>query len=400
MQFSANVAELSGSAALDLTALSRQLRAQGRNILDLSAGEPDFRTPAFAGEAGMAAIEQGFTHYAPVAGLPALREAVAQQLARLSGKRIDASRIVITPGARQALFNACFSLFGPGDDVLIPVPWWTSYPDIVRLARARPVFVRPGDEAGLRLTTADLAAALTPRTRGLILNSPANPTGVTYSLEELDGLVRWAAEHGITVIADELYRHICFTADRAPSVLDLDDSLLGSVVLVDGASEAFAMTGWRIGFSCSTPERAAVFAALQGHTTAAACTPAQYAALAAYRDETRVSEAVTAMVRVFHRRRDSALARLRERLPGTAVIEPQGTFYLYLRVAEHYREGMRTSTEFCTRLLQAAGVLAVPGSAFGDDGCIRLSLAAPEAEIIEGIDRLVAAVAAPGILAG
>jgi len=388
MPFSANVADLEGSATLAVAALCRRLRAQGRHILDLSAGEPDFRTPVFAAEAGIAAIEQGYTHYPPVAGVQPLRDAIAQQLSRSFGRNIDAAGIVVSTGAKQALFNACFSLFGPGDDVLIPVPYWTSYPELVKLTRARPVLVAPKDTAGLRITPADLERALTPATRGLLLNSPSNPTGVVYTLAELEGLVRWAADHGITVISDEIYGRICFSTERAPGILDLDESLLQDVVLVDGASKAFAMTGWRIGFSWSSLERAAVFSDLQSHITSGASTPAQHAAVAVYRDEPRVAEAVHAMVRVFRHRRDRALARLGELLPDIHAVTPDGAFFLFLRMDPFFRPDMNGSEALCAWLVEQAGVALVPGAAFGDDRYVRLSFATSEDNIVEGIARM------------
>jgi aspartate aminotransferase len=390
MHPSANVDHLEGSATMAVAALCRQLKAEGRQILDLSAGEPDFRTPTFVAEAGIAAIEQGFTQYAPVPGIPQLREAIAQHLGRMCGREVSAAGVVVSVGAKQALFNACFCLFGPGDDVLIPVPYWTSYPEMVKLARARPVFAHCREADDLRITVADLEAAVTPKTRGLILNSPSNPSGIVYSVAELRAIVSWAAARGIIVISDEIYGRICFDRERAASVLDLEESLLANVILVDGGSKAFAMTGWRIGFSYSNPAVARVFADLQSHITSGACTPAQYAAYAAYRDEPRVLDAVQAMVRVFRRRRDAAIARLAERVPDITVTRPEGGFFLFLKVDSLYRDGMTDSVAFCHWLLDRVGVALVPGSAFGDERYVRLSFASPEAEILEAIDRIAA----------
>jgi aspartate aminotransferase len=254
----------------------------------------------------------------------------------------------------------------------------------VKLARA--VRCSPPADASLRVTPA--MSGRTPSTRGLLLNSPSNPTGVVYTLAELQALVRWAAERRITVVSDEIYSRICFTAERAAGILDLPDALLGDAVLVDGASKAFAMTGWRIGFSWSDNERAARFADLQSQITSGANTPAQHAALAVYRDDQRVGEAVHAMVRVFRRRRDAALAALHEFLPELNAITPDGAFFLFLRVDSFYRPGLEGSTELCHWLLDNAGVALVPGSAFGDDRCVRLSYALAEESIVEGIRRI------------
>jgi aspartate aminotransferase len=388
MHFRPNIAELEGSATLAVGALCKRLRAQGREVLDLSAGEPDFRTPNFAVQGGISALEQGYTQYAPVAGVQALRAAIAAWLSKRAGRTIDPAGVVVSTGAKQALFNACFTLFGPGDEVLVPTPYWTSYPEMIKLARATPVLLAAPEVDGFKVSVASIDAAATPRTRGLLLNSPGNPSGAVYSHAEIGAILAWARARGVVVISDEIYGRICFSAPLAPSVIEHDSALLENVVLVDGVSKAFAMTGWRIGFSWCAPDVAARMSDLQSHVTSGACTPGQYGALAAYQDERRVHEAVTAMVRVFRRRRDHAVARLQKLLGADAVTIPEGGFFLFLRVADFYRDGMSDSATFCQRLLEREGVALVPGSAFGDDRYVRISFAAPEAEILAGIDRL------------
>jgi aspartate aminotransferase len=387
MHISENVRELQPSATLAVTALCRQLRASGKDVLDLSAGEPDFRTPEFAGQAGIAAIEQGFTQYTPVPGIPQLRASIAAHLSRTTGKSTNPAGVVVSNGAKQAMFNVCFTLFGPGDEVLVPVPYWTSYPEIVSLARASTVLVAGDPENALKVDVERLEQSITDRVRGLILNSPSNPSGAVYEQAELDAILLWAAERGIWVISDEIYGRLCYTTERAPSVLDADASLLDRVVLVDGVSKSFAMTGWRIGFSYSDPELAAQLTSLQSHITSGASSPAQAAALAAYQDESRVQEALNAMVRVFRRRRDHAVAAIRDMLPAAAFDVPAGAFFLYLRVDDYFDDERSGSIAFCNHLLERTGVALVPGAAFGDDRYVRLSFAAPEAEILEGIRR-------------
>ena len=387
MHISENVRELQPSATLAVTALCRQLRASGKDVLDLSAGEPDFRTPEFAGQAGIAAIEQGFTQYTPVPGLASLRANIAAHLSRTTGRSTDPAGVVVSNGAKQAVFNVCFTLFGPGDDVLVPVPYWTSYPEIVSLARARTVLVAGSAQNSLKIDVAALDAAVTDSTRGLIINSPCNPSGAVYEQAELDAILLWAAERGIWVLSDEIYGRMCYAAERAPSVLDADASLLERVVLVDGVSKSFAMTGWRIGFSYSSPALATQFTSLQSHITSGPSSPSQAAALAAYRDEPRVHEALRAMVRVFRRRRDRAASALREMLPSADFPVPEGAFYIFLRVDDYFHAGRSGSIEFCNYLLEHTGVALVPGAAFGDDRYVRMSFAAPEGEILEGIRR-------------
>lgn len=393
MRLSPNVSTLQPSATIAVATLCRELRAEGRDILDLSVGEPDFRTPDFAAQAGIAAIVQGFTHYTPVAGLPELREAIAASMSRLTGAVVDPAGIVVSNGAKQALFNACFALFGPGDDVLLPAPYWTSYPDLISLARATPVVVNTTMEQGFKVTPAMLDAARTPRTRGLILNSPGNPTGAVYSGAEVSALVEWARRNDAVVISDEIYGRVCFEEERAAGILDVTD-VDDHVVVVDGASKAFAMTGWRVGYSYSTRPLASAMAAMQSHITSNIATPSQYAALAAYRDEPRVEHAVRAMVNVFRRRRAKALEMLAAHLPEAEVMPPAGAFYAFIRVDRFFDEQASDSIALCRKLLEETGVAAVPGAAFGDDRFIRISLAAPEADIGEAIRRMGAALAA------
>jgi aspartate aminotransferase len=388
MHVSDNVRQLQPSATLAVTALCNQMRAAGSDVLDLSAGEPDFRTPEFASMAGVASIRQGFTHYTPVPGTPALREAIAGYLARTHGRPAHSAGVVVSNGAKQALFNACFTLFGPGDQVLLPAPYWTSYPEILTLARASAVTV-PGDAANrLKVDVPALERAATAATRGLILNSPTNPTGAIYTLAELDAMVRWAAERQLWIISDEIYGRLCYEDDRAPSVLDLDEQLLERVILIDGVSKTFAMTGWRVGFSYSAPALASRLSALQSHVTSGASAPAQAAAAAVYRDEARVQDAVTAMVRVFRRRRQRAATLLRDLLPQAEFTMPAGAFYFFLRVDSWFNEQRPDSVAFCNDLLQHTQVALVPGAAFGEDRYVRLSFAAPEAEILEAIRRM------------
>jgi aspartate/methionine/tyrosine aminotransferase len=388
MVISENIRNLQPSATLGVSSLCQQMRVEGRSVLDLSVGEPDFRTPEFASQAGSAAIAQGFTQYTPVPGTRELRAAIATYLGRVAGRPIDAAGVVVSAGAKQALFNVCFSLFGPGDEVIVPAPYWTSYPEIIALARARPVYAAGDPGNALKVDPAALAGVVTPATRGLIINSPGNPTGAVYARHELDAILLWAAERGLWVISDEIYNRLCYDGQRATSVLELDPSLLGRVVVVDGVSKSFAMTGWRVGFSWSSAELAGHFAALQGHVTSGASSPAQAAALAAYRDEPRVQESVHAMVRVFQRRRNHAVAALREVLPQAVFDTPGGAFYIFFRVDAYYDDTRPGSVEFCRDLLEHAGVALVPGVAFGDDRFVRLSFAAPEGEILEGIRRI------------
>lgn len=384
---SQNLAYLVPSATIALSRDARRRKAAGEDIIDLGVGEPDFDTPAPVVQAGIQAIQKGHTRYPPNLGIDPLRQAVAGNLSRLSGGRpVDPARVIISSGSKQSLFNACFALFGPKDRVLIPSPAWVSYPQIVRLARAEPVPV-PGDpEWGLKVGVSDLERKRDRLVRGIILCSPNNPTGAVYTLGELKAIATWAAQHGIWVIADEIYRRIYFGSGAAPSLLDLPDELLERVVVITGASKAYAMTGWRIGAAWAPPDLVRAMDALQSHTTTGANHPAQWAAATAFADD-RVEREVQRMTEAFHRRRDLIVERFRREAPGIEFVEPHGAFYLFFRV-DGVGEGM-TGQTFCQRLLEEVGVSTVPGDAFGDDRWVRLSFAVSEAELTRALDRVI-----------
>jgi aspartate aminotransferase len=388
LSFSENIRQLQPSATLAVSALARDLKAQGRDIIDLSAGEPDFPTPGFIREAGIEAIRQGHTRYTPASGLPAVRRAIADALSRDYGVAADPAGVVVSVGAKQALFNAMFALVGPGDKVMIPVPYWTSYPEIVQLARAEPLYVQGPEERGYRVGPAELDAAWDDSVRALILNSPSNPSGAIYPRGELEAILRWTHERGVWVISDEIYARLCYTGNRAPGVLDLPPEILGQVVLINGASKAYAMTGWRIGYAYADPVTAAQIGALQSHTTSNAATPSQYAALAAFSATPEQEAELEAMRVEFQARRDLVVARLQQHLPGTAYVAPEGAFYLFFRADRWYDDQRSGSVALCTDLIEEAGVALVPGAAFGDDRYVRLSFAAAPAELEDAFQRL------------
>jgi aspartate aminotransferase len=396
MQYSDNVRKLKPSATMAVSALAKRLASEGRDILDLSAGEPDFDTPAFVRDAAIHGIQTGQTRYTPPAGTPALRKAIAARLTERAGRDMPWEGVVVTSGAKQALFNAIFTLFGPGDEVLIPAPYWTTYPDLVTIARAEPVIVMGNDKKGFKITTADLDRAVTPRTRGLVLNSPCNPTGAVYSLAEVQQVAEWARDRGVWLLSDEIYRAIYYGAegDHAPGLLELPTSSLGPFVLIDGASKAFAMTGWRIGFTWADPELSKKFAALQSQITSNPTTPAQSAALEAYSNVAAAEASVTEMRRAFRRRRDMVTTRMRELLPGVPFVNPEGAFYLYFRVDGFFRGDVNDATAWCSRLLQDQGVALVPGAAFGDDRWVRMSYAASDKMLEDALARIAAHVRA------
>jgi aspartate aminotransferase len=306
---------------------------------------------------------------------------------------VDFSSIVVSSGAKHSLFNAIFVLFGPGDEVLVPVPYWTSYPEMITLARAEPVFAEGSVDRDFKMTPEDLEKAYSPKTKGLLLCSPSNPSGGVYTLEELQAVVDWAKERDVWIIADEIYRLINFQGEGpAPSILDLPEDSLGNFVVMDGASKAFAMTGWRVGHTYSDPAVAKKMGDLQSHMTSNPSAPAQQAVLAAFSDWDRALEEVKEMVKAFRRRRDLAKSLMDELLPDFSYVTPEGAFYLYFRVDSLFDDELKNSSAVCTWLLEGSEIALVPGVAFGDDRYVRMSYATSDELLEAGIRRLVKAV--------
>ena len=385
---SPNVQYLKASETVAISNEAKRRKAAGEDVFDLGVGEPDFDTPAPAAQAGIQAIQKGMTRYPPNVGIADLRRGIAGQLSRMSGGRsVDPEQIIVSSGSKQSIFNACFTLFGPKDRVLIPSPAWVSYPQIVHLSRAEPVLV-PGDvEWGLKVSAKDLDRHHTKSTRGLILCSPCNPTGAVYTLAELRSIAEWARKNEVWIISDEIYRRINYGSGPAPSLLDLPDDLLERTVIIYGASKAYAMTGWRIGAALAPPHLTRAMAALQSHTTTGANHPAQWAAATAFTDE-KVDAEVSRMVTAFRRRRDYLVERFRAAAPGIEFVEPHGAFYFFFRVDGIREKDPVTGTSFCEQLMKQEGVALVPGGAFADDRWVRLSYAVSDAELEAALDRI------------
>lgn len=384
---SPNLAYLKPSETVAISNETKRRRAAGEDIIDLSVGEPDFDTPKLVADAGIQAIQKGYTRYAANPGIVELRTAVARNLSLLSGGRaINPDQIIISNGSKQSIFNACFVLFGPGDEVLVPTPSWTSYYEIVQLARATPVAVYGRREHDLKVTVEDLERAATPRTRGLMLNSPTNPTGAVYSPQELGALLRLAHDRGWWVISDEIYRRICYDGVAA-SALHVAPSL-DNLVLVDGVAKAYAMTGWRVGWSLAPVAVTRAMTALQSHATFHMASMAQYGALEALTRTADSEAAIAAMVGEYRARRDAALAVF-ETAPELPLIHPAGAFYFYFDVRAAFPGEPDAGTAFAKRLLEEQGVAVVPGAAFRTPEWVRASYAAPQEQVVEGVRRIV-----------
>ncbi|MBK5188554.1 MAG: pyridoxal phosphate-dependent aminotransferase [Gemmatimonadaceae bacterium] len=381
---SANVAFLKESATIAVSARARALKAQGRKVIDLGAGEPDFDTPEFIRRAAQRAIDAGATKYTATEGIMPLREAIAAQTsARWGGDAITPSEVVVSNGSKQSLFNACFTLFGEGDEVLIPTPSWTSYYEMVALSKAKPVSVIGDPQNGLKVTAAFLDAASTPRTKGVMLNSPCNPTGAVYSENELREILALADERDWWVLSDEIYRRISYDGP-ATSVLDLSTKR-DRLIVIDGVAKAYAMTGWRIGWTVAPRAVSVAMGALQSHTTSNAAAVSQHAALEALTNVAEAEKAIASMVAEFQARRDAVVREVRA-APGLQFVYPKGAFYLYANVAT--AEGGDGSA-FSAALLEKHDIAIVPGAAFFTPDWVRLSYAAPREQVIAGVQRLV-----------
>jgi aspartate aminotransferase len=385
---SPNLVYLKPSETVAISNETKRRRALGEDVIDLSVGEPDFDTPSLVSQAGIAAIQKGMTRYAPNIGIVELRSAMARRLSLLSGGRaVNADNIVVSNGSKQAIFNACFALFGPKDKVLIPSPAWVSYPQIVHLCRAEPVAVTGDPEWGLKVSAKDLERVTDKLVRGLILCSPCNPTGAVYTAAEIRAIAEWAKKHDVWIIADEIYRPIHYGNGPAPSFLDLPDEFLERVVLIFGASKAYAMTGWRIGAALAPTHLAKAMSALQSHTTTGANQPAQWAAATAFSDD-KVELDVQKMTAGFRRRRDVVVERFRSSAPGVEFVDPHGAFYFFFRVDGVAGGTVTNGTTFCEQLMAREGVAMVPGAAFGDDRWVRMSYAVSDKELDAALDRI------------
>ncbi len=376
--------DLPASATLALAATAGRMRAEGRDVVDLSVGEPDFPTPSHIVEAAFGAVEQGMTHYTPTAGIPELREAVAEEFRRVHGRECGLGNVVVTPGAKFALYAAFQVLLDPGDKVIVPAPYWVSYPRMVELACGEPVVVQTRKEDRFRLRPEDLEAHLDDRVKVVVMNSPANPTGVAYTLEDLQAIEEVLERHPqVRVVWDEIYRKLVYHDFQyvGPSRVE---GLASRCVFVDGVSKAYAMTGWRLGYAVGDEEVISSMVRFQSHTTSNAPAVSQAAALAALKGP---QEPVEEMRRRFEARRDFLLENLRE-VPGLDWVEPDGAFYVFLDVRAWLDRLGCEDHELAGRILEEAAVACVPGSAFGTPGYFRLSFAASLQSLEQAVARL------------
>ena len=387
---SARAAGISESPTLAVTSKAKALKAAGENVIGFGAGEPDFPTPAHIVAAAEAACADPVAHhYSPVAGTPALREAIAAKTARDTGLEAEASQVTVTNGGKHALYATMQVLVDPGDEVLLPSPYWVSYPEMVRLAGGTVVPIETSVGAGFRASVDQLEAARTDRTKLLVFVSPSNPTGAVYPPDQVAAIGRWAAEHGIWVVTDEIYEHLVYGDARMSSLPVVAPEAADRTIVVNGVAKTYAMTGWRVGWAIAPPVIAKALGDHQSHATSNVANVSQAAALAAVSGP---MDDVAVMREAFDRRRRLAVEMLRD-FKGVEVSEPQGAFYVFPDISAHIGRtvGGRhigSSLEFADVLLDQAKVAVVPGEGFGAPGCIRLSYALGDADLEEGLNRL------------
>ena len=384
---SKRVRAIKPSPTLAVSNLASQLRAQGRDVIGLGAGEPDFDTPNHIREAAIEAIRGGDTHYTAVDGTPALKQAIVDKFERDNGLAYGADQILVSCGGKQSFFNLCQALLDAGDEVVIPAPYWVSYPDIVILADATPVIVDAGIEAGFKITAEQLDAAITPKTRMLVLNSPSNPTGAAYTMAELAALGEVLLRHPeVLVVTDDMYEHIVWGDYEFCNILNACPDLYTRTMVLNGVSKAYAMTGWRIGYAAGDADIIKAMKKIQGQSTSNPTSVSQAASVAALNgDHAPVRE----MVKEFRRRHDYLVAALNA-IPHIQCRESEGTFYSFPRIQDFIdsRDDLNNDIDVANLLLEQVGVALVPGSAFGADGYMRISFATGMENLEKAVDRI------------
>ena len=386
------VNRLAPSATLAMSQKSAELKAQGVDIINLSVGEPDFNTPDHIKEAAKKAVDDNYSRYSPVAGYPALRKAICAKLKNENGLDYLPEEIVCSNGAKQCVCNAVMALVSPGEEVIIPAPYWVSYPQMVLMADGKPVFVEAKIEQDFKITPEQLEAAITPKTRAIILCSPSNPTGSVYSKEELEALAVVLRKHeGVYIISDEIYEHINYVGEHAS--IAACEGLKDRTIVINGVSKAYAMTGWRIGFLAAPLAIAKACSKLQGQYTSGPCSVSQVAATEAFAGP---QECVEEMRQAFERRKN-LIVKLAKEIPGFEVNDPHGAFYLFPKCSYYFgkTDGERTinnSMDFAIYLLEVGHVATVGGDAFGSPECFRMSYATSDENIVEALRRIKEAV--------
>ena len=379
MEISARAAQLTPSLTLSIDSKAKAMKAEGIDVCGFGAGEPDFDTPDHIKAAAIAALEAGFTKYTPSGGLPELRQAISEKLEADNGLKYRPSQIIVSSGAKHSCYNAILATCQAGDEVLIPAPYWVSYPDMVRLAGAEPVIVPTTERNAWKMRASDFENAMTPRTKMLILNTPGNPTGSVYTREELEAIVEVAAEEDIYILSDEIYEKLVYDDVKHVSIASLSQEAYDLTITINGFSKAYAMTGWRLGYMAASEAVAKAVDNIQSHSTSHPCSFAQKGAVAALKGD---QQPLVDMRDEFNMRRNYMYDRI-TKIPNVTAVKPEGAFYILVNISQL---GL-SSQNFADRLLSKANVAVIPGIAFGDDRTIRLSYATSIDMIKKGLDR-------------
>lgn len=388
MRLSDKALSISPSLTLDITAKANRMRKSGINVIGFGAGEPDFDTPDYIKEAAISAIREGYTKYTSTSGILELKEAIVQKLKRDNNLSYDVSQIVVSNGAKQAIFNTLCAILNQGDEVIIPSPYWLSYPEMVKLAGGVPVFIDTAESNNFKITATQLEEAISDKTKAIIINSPNNPTGAVYNEDELKNIAYLAVKHNIYVISDEIYEKLIYNGKHV-SIASFNEGIKNLTIIINGMSKAYSMTGWRIGYSASNPEIAKLINNIQSHTTSNPNTIAQYASVAALNQG---DDTIKAMVVEFKRRRDYMLQRI-NKIDGLKAIAPDGAFYIIINISnfigtEIDGRKINGSIDFANFLLEKAKVAVIPCLPFGNDNYIRVSYATSMNNIEEGFNRI------------
>jgi aspartate aminotransferase len=390
MQLSATVRKIKPSATIAAAAKAKELKSTGVTVYDFTLGEPDFITPAHIREAAKQAMDAGHTHYTPAAGIQELKQAVCDAYRRDYGLSFAPNQVAISNGAKHSIHNVLTTLCGPGDEVVIPAPYWVSYSDLVELAGATPVIINTTQASGFCMSARQFREAITPRTKLLMLNNPCNPTGAAYPVQTLEEIASVAVERDVMVLSDEIYEKLIYDGSEFRCFATFGKPVAERTILVSGVSKAYAMTGWRIGWTIASPELTAGMTTLQSQETSNPCSVSQYAAVAALNGP---QGCVEEMRQEFAKRRDYVIERLKA-IPGLSFAEPGGAFYAFFDVSRYFGKplggGRRVdnATDFCTALLEVAHVALVTGDAFGAPGYVRLSFATSREVLEQGLNRL------------
>ncbi|MEG4206661.1 pyridoxal phosphate-dependent aminotransferase [Microcoleus sp. Pol7_A1] len=380
IKLAARVGEVPPSITLAIAAKAKAMKAEGIDVCSLSTGEPDFDTPEHVKAAAKQALDEGKTKYGPVTGEPQLKAAIARKLRDDNNLNYQPENIIVTNGGKHSLYNLMMALIDPGDEVIIPAPYWLSYPEMVKLASGKPVIVRTDASTGYKITPEQLSRAITPKTKLFVLNSPSNPTGMVYTLAEIKALAEVIVDRDILVVADEIYEKIIYDGAQHVSIGSLGQEIFDRTLISSGFAKAYSMTGWRIGYLAGPIELIKATSTIQGHSTSNVCTFAQYGAIAALESS---QESVEKMRQAFAERRQ-VIFELLDAVPGISCIKPDGAFYMFVNIS---KTGMN-SLEFCDAFLEQQQVAVIPGIAFGADDHIRLSYATDLGTIKKAVERL------------